>query len=99
MSTFLVANIRKKPFRASRGPYTSIHQGLYTTVHTPRSVHQTTFEVSNVYTPNLYLYSKKLKKCPFFGYLYKKNPFRAFNHPYTSVHQHAYTNIRTLSYF
>ena len=37
----------------------------------------------------------------FFGYLYKKKPFRAFKHPYTHtpIHQGPYTKVHTPSYF
>ena len=60
-------------------------------------MHQATFEVSNVHTPT-YIYIEKTKNVHFFGYLYKKKPFRAFRGPYTSIHQGSYTKVHTPSY-
>ena len=62
-----------------------IHQGPYTKVHTPRSIHQATFKGSNVHTP-AYFYIEKNSKCPLFWYdLYKKKPLRALKH---TIHLH-----------
>ena len=72
--------------------YISLLSSFQTYVHpytrTSTSVHQATFEVSNVHTP-AYIYIVKNSKCPlFFGYLYKKKTFRAFRHPYTHTLVH-----------
>ena len=60
----------------------------YTKVHTPRSIHQATFEDSNVHTP-VYFYIAKNSKCPLFWYTYIKKPFRALKHTniWTPEHQ------------
>ena len=66
----------------------ALHQGPYTKVHTPRSIHQATFEGSNVHTPAYFYTEKKLQMSTFLVYLYKKNPLRASRGPYTSVHHY-----------
>ena len=77
MSNFLVTYIRKNSFELSK-----VHTRPYTNVRTPSH-----FEVSKVQTPT-YFYTVKNLKCPFFGYLNKKNSFELSNirirvHPYT----------------
>ena len=97
MSTFLVYLYKKKRLRASKGPYTSVHQILfgpltscvmcYHSVLITLSSFQRSVEDSNVRTP-VYFYIEKNSKCPLFWYTYiRKKPFRALKHTNTWIHQ------------
>ena len=60
----------------------------YTKVHTPRSIHQASFEGSNVHTPAYFYIEKKLQMSTFLVTYIRKNPFEL-----PEVHTRPYTII------